>query len=76
MYKIEDIKPNSLVVFKKHNGKGRRITTRIVFIDFIQDNYICYHTYTGHTSAFIDLNEAEIMAVYPMNEEGKFIQKG
>ena len=48
MYKIEDIKPNSLVVFKKHNGKGRKITTRIVFVDFIQGNCICYHTYTGH----------------------------
>ncbi len=76
MYKIEDIKPNSLVVFKKHNGKGRRITTRIVYVDFIRDNVICYHTYTGHAYDSVDLNESEIIAIYPMSKEGKFILNG
>ena len=35
MFKLEDIRVNSLVTFKKHNGKGKEITYRSIFIGYI-----------------------------------------
>ena len=35
MFKLEDIKVNSLVTFKKHNGKGKNTTYRSIFVDYV-----------------------------------------
>ena len=39
MYTLKDIKPNTLVTFKKYNGKSRRITYRTIFITYADLNY-------------------------------------
>ena len=39
MYTLKYIKPNTLVTFKKHNGKGKKITYRSIFITYADFDY-------------------------------------
>jgi hypothetical protein len=68
-YKLKDIKPPCLVTFEKHNGKGRPITYRTIFIDYIEDNYFSYHTYTGHGGNTFNSKESKIIDIKYYNKE-------
>ncbi len=75
-YKLSDIKVNSLVTFKKHNGRGRPITYRSVFINYVDKDFIAYDTFRGWSSEIIDLKEVEIVNIKYFNcdiKDGKLI---
>lgn len=67
-YKIKDIKPPCLVTFEKHNGRGRLITHRVVYIRTMEEYngkyYISYDTYTGSGFDTIDPKEAKVCDIY------------
>lgn len=67
-YKIKDIKPPCLVTFEKHNGRGRLITYRTVFVSYMEEYngkyYISYDTYTGSGFDTIDPKEAKVCDIY------------
>ena len=73
-YKIKDIKPPCLVTFEKHNGRGRLITHRIIFVRSIEKYndkyYISYDTYTGSGFESLNENEMKICSIYKLGVEG------
>lgn len=68
-YKLKDINPPCLVLFEKHNGKGRPITHRFVFVNWINEkhDFICFHSYTGQAYESLDPNEMKILEIYPFD---------
>lgn len=69
---LEEIKPNRLVLFKKHNGRNRPITYRAIFIDDIVDNCLFYDTYDGTESITfkeIKRDKAEIIKIIDLESE-------
>lgn len=85
-FKIEDIKPNSLVLFKKHNGKGRRNTYRAVFVSRIWNDEksfsIAYDSFEGTQFATLrhhreKINDFEILDIkyFEFNSEEKGLEE-
>ena len=69
-YKLKDIKPPCLVTFEKHNGKGRPITYRTVFITVIEGKSFAYHTFTGYAFGSYNSKESKIVDIkYYNNKE-------
>lgn len=52
-YSFKDIKPLSLVTFEKHNGKGRPITHRVIFVTDVVGGCIFYDYFGGSMSALL-----------------------
>jgi len=67
-YKIKDIKPPCIVTFEKHNGRGRLITYRTVFVRTMEEYngkyYISYDTYTGNGFDTIDPKESKVCGIH------------
>ena len=79
-YQIKDIVPYCLVSFKKHNGKGKPITIRTIFVNSIFHNARCstifYETYEGEKAITISgykKNDYEIVDIkyFERNELGE-----
>ena len=86
-FTVDDIKNNSLVLFRKHNGKGYPMTYRAIFVDTVlrRDNCVSifYDYFSGTHCQTLILDGKQYdgpwdiidIKYFDYTEEGEFISK-
>ena len=86
-FTVNDIKNNSLVLFRKHNGKGRPVTYRAIFVDTVLRRNNCvtifYDYFSGSHCQTLVLDGKEYdgdgswdivdIKYFDYTEEGEFV---